>query len=1090
MRAMLAASVALGALVIATGAQAATTIGDKSQPVDTATANNGQPDDITITGTITVKSGTAVTLDSNNSITISGSVNMNSTANGSTGVLVEGGKTGNLTNNGGITLTDGSSRKDTNSDGLADGPWATGENLCAICVAGPGVFTGSITNGTTGDITVFGNDSYGISIGGLPTNGASNVPGSTLTGMVGNFSNTGVIAVTGDRSYGIITTAPITGTVNIAGSVTATGQGAVGVALENNVSGRVTFGGTITATGYSSTTAPTVSATLEKVLATPTEIENSGSAVVIAGNMAHGVLFDTPPTASTSNTDVDGDGVPDASQTASTVTVYGPAPAIAIGSSTQAITLSQVGTTVAASAADYAFGLILKGTVTASGIYSFKPATAIEVGVGDQGVTIQGGIRNSGTITATAIDQAATGLQLDDKAEADLILNSGAITASSTTAVSTDAHDAVAILLKPGSITNTINNSGAISAGLSGLLGNAYAIEDGSGTLKDVENSGSIFAGVTNPNSAPGDEALGGAVALDAHNNTTGVTFHQYQAPTPTGSTTAPAAPTTTGGIFLGTGADTVDIEAGSVTGLIAFGTGHDNLIINNGATVTGGIFQNDGGLSINLTNGTLTDANPGTLNISNLTVGAKGDLVVTIDPTAGTGGFNVSGNATFAAGASLGVRFTSLIQGPTEFDIVKVADPANLSASGINLSSIAANTPYLFTTTAGVNTANGTVFVDVQRRTAAQAQLIPAEAAAFNSFYTALGHDQQLTGAFLTPTTRAGFIQLYDQLLPDHSGAPLLSLASGVDAVSKALSDRRPIAPVGELTGWAQEINFYADKSQDTAFGFHSNGFGVASGLEMGTPVGALGTSLAFTSSGMKDLNAQGDENLAANLVELGFYWRETGPHLRTWVRVAGGYGWFDSTRQFVDVSSTDDVIRKATSGWDGYSLAAAGGMSWEQDFGNFFIRPEVSSEYFYLSENARNESGGGEVACSTTVTTNCGGDGFDLSIGKRQGHFFSATALMNFGGKFGVDGWLQPELHAGWTQYISVDPGVTMARFQSGGLPFALTADNLQGGGPVVGFRILANGAGGFLALEGDADLMKMYKRYQLMIRAGYRF
>src|SRR5262249_52238838 len=164
-----------------------------------------------------------------------------------------------------------------------------------------------------------------------------------------------------------------------------------------------------------------------------------------------------------------------------------------------------------------------------------------------------------------------------------------------------------------------------------------------------------------------------------------------------------------------------------------------------------------------------------------------------------------------------------------------------------------------------------------VQRRTAAEANMIQAEAAAFNPFYSALGTDGQLEALFLQQTTRQNFISLYDQMLPDHSGAPLLSLASGVDAVSRALADRRPVAPVGEVTGWAQEINFYADKSQDQAFGFRSNGFGLASGFEWGTPAGSFGTSLAFTSSDMKDNNAQGDENLSANLVELGVYWRET---------------------------------------------------------------------------------------------------------------------------------------------------------------------------------------------------------------------
>jgi hypothetical protein len=1093
MRALLAASVALGALAIATGAGAATKVGDGTQPIQTKTVNNGNPDDIDLTGTLTLKSGTAVTLNSNNSVTVDGGIAMNSTANGSTGILAQGGQTGSITNNGTISVTDGSSRTDTvNHDGIPDGPWATGEHMCAICVAGSGVFTGNITNGSSGQINVTGNDSFGISIGSLP--GQSN----TLTGMVGNLSFQGGINIIGDNNFGIINTAPITGTVTIAGSVNVQGANSVGVALDGDISGRVVFGGSISSTGYSSTTAPVDSTARQAVEKEPSDVQQGGSAVVIGANMAQGVLFDEAPTASSTNPDVDGDGVADTKQTNSSVTVFGSAPAIQVGSTTQTVTLGEVGTTVSASAADYAFGLILKGAVSASGVYTGKPATGVEIGVTDgvqtnQQVTIDGGIRNAGTITVSSQAGAATGIQMDALTEADLIRNDGTITASSIdSGGGADPHDAIGILLQSGAHSNTITNSGTISAVDVGIKGAAIAIQDLSGTVTDIENRGIITAVAADPNAPPGDEVAGREVAIDAHSSANGVTIHQFQL------ASTDAAPSIHGAIFLGAGADTVDIEAGSVSGLIAFGTGADNLIINGGSTVTGGIFQGDGGLSMNIVNGTLTKADANTLNITNLNLGAKGVLVLTIDPTAnsgaGSGGLVVSGAATLADGASFGVRFTSLLQSTATYDLVTVTNPANLTAGNINTDSITKNTPFLFVATPGVDLAAGTVSVTVRRRTATEAGMIPVQAALFNPFYTSLGSDEQLESLFLQQTTSQNFFKLYDQMLPDHSGAPLLSLASGVDAVSRALADRRPVAPLGEITGWAQEINFYADKQQDQAFGFRSNGFGLASGFEWGTPAGSLGTSLAFTSSDMKDNNAQGDENLSANMVELGVYWRETGPHLRTWARAAGGYAWFNSIRQFVAPATLSDeglVVRRADSSWDGYSLSAAAGMSYEADIGRWFIRPEVTTEYFYLSENGRSESGGGGPACTATLTTNCGGDAFDLGIGARHGHYFTASALMNIGGKFGADEWLQPELHFGWTQYISVDPGVTQAHFLADpSQPFNLFADSLNGGGPVVGFRLLANGAAGFIALEGDADLLDMYKRYQLMIRAGYRF
>ena len=51
-------------------------------------------------------------------------------------------------------------------------------------------------------------------------------------------------------------------------------------------------------------------------------------------------------------------------------------------------------------------------------------------------------------------------------------------------------------------------------------------------------------------------------------------------------------------------------------------------------------------------------------------------------------------------------------------------------------------------------------------------------------------------------------------------------------------------------------------------------------------------------------------------------------------------------------------------------------------------------------------------------------------------------------------------------------------------------LTGDNLSGGGPVVGFRLMAGGPMGYIALEGDVEDMAAYTEYVLMLRAAYRF
>ena len=139
-----------------------------------------------------------------------------------------------------------------------------------------------------------------------------------------------------------------------------------------------------------------------------------------------------------------------------------------------------------------------------------------------------------------------------------------------------------------------------------------------------------------------------------------------------------------------------------------------------------------------------------------------------------------------------------------------------------------------------------------------------------------------------LRGTGRAQFIDLYEQLLPDHAGGPLLSLSSGVDAVTRALTGRNASAAPGETSAWVQEINFYADKDKTETYGFRSEGFGVAGGVERGSDLGAVGISLAFTSSDLEDPESAAEEVLSANLLELGLYWRAQGQYWTTWARAA----------------------------------------------------------------------------------------------------------------------------------------------------------------------------------------------------------
>jgi hypothetical protein len=79
---------------------------------------------------------------------------------------------------------------------------------------------------------------------------------------------------------------------------------------------------------------------------------------------------------------------------------------------------------------------------------------------------------------------------------------------------------------------------------------------------------------------------------------------------------------------------------------------------------------------------------------------------------------------------------------------------------------------------------------------------------------------------------------------------------------------------------------------------------------------------------------------------------------------------------------------------------------------------------------------------------------------------------------------------LRFGWRQNISVDPGETIARFVTGGPDFTLTPQSIEGGGPLVGFRLNVGNELGMLTLSADAEMIEDYIRYMIFMRASFRF
>ena len=1051
----------------AAGAHAEVVISNaRTTPIVTSLATGTARDDIRFAsgGSIAVNTGTAVTVDTNNNIDLdSGSnITMANSADGSTAILVGPGATAaNITIGGAISVTDSiDTYPDTDSDGDLDGPMATGRDRFGLRLVGGTPLTGNILIESSGTITVEGANSRAVSV---------------ERALTGNITSFGGLRAVGDNAVGFATTATVTGGVSLQGSVTAQGLGASAVNIQGDVTGRLNLQADLAATGYRYTTRPS-DAAIAKL--DPDDLLQGGGAVIIGGNVGGGVLLDVRPadnktdvSTDPTTTDEDGDGIADASETNSAIANYGSAAALTVGSATRSVTLGAVGTTDPLS-----YGLINRGSISGDGVYDGVTGLGLQLGVaGGQTVTIAGGIRNEGTITGVGRNGGGTAISIGAGVTTPRLDNTGSITAGVSSTLPNSPTTAIDIAA--GANLPTIYNNNVIMANAGGGTSTVTGIRDRSGTLTTINNAGAIQAYLI-ANDA-GDPITGTTTAIDVSANTTGVTYRQYGEPsTPTTSdpdtdgdgVTDSNEPLTIGDIRFGSGADTLSLENGIINGAVSFGAGADRLSITGGASLTGAITDSDGQLDINIANGTLDARQTTMTTITSLNMGAAGDLIVTLDPAAGTtSGFRVNGAATIASGAGLGVRFNSLISGPQRFTII---DANSLTVGTIDQSAVQANSPYLFVVSAGADIAAGDVYIDARRRTAAEADLIAVESQAFDSFYGSLSGSEALRNAFISQTSREGFMDLYEQLLPDHSGGPLLSLASGVDAVTRALTGRNATVEPGDTSAWLQEINFYADKDKTDTYGFRSEGFGVAGGIERGTGLGAVGVSLAFTSSDIEDPEAEAEEILSANLVELGLYWRAQGQAWSTWARAAAGYATFDSTRQLV----TQDINLINTSSWNGFTLSLGGGASYEKNFGRLSVRPEVYAEYFSLNEDGHTEEGLEP--------------GFNLEIDDRKGHMFSGTAAVNIGYGFGENGWIRPEVRLGWRQNFSVDPGETIARFASGGSKFTLTPQSIEGGGPIAGFHLSVGNDLGKIAVSADVEKIEDYIRYTLLLRASFRF
>ncbi len=1056
----LLAGTALAALAAPLAAQTVINT-PRTTPVRTSQLDNGQGADLKIgtDGAITLSTGTAVTVDSDNDVTNDGKITITG-ADGATGIAVTGPRVADIVNTGTITVDESYTPTDSDKDGDLDGPFATGTGRAGIRVDGP--LTGRIVH--SGIIAVEGNQSAGIALGGP---------------LLGDLVHDGKTTVTGDDSVGVSAGA-IDGDVRLAGQIAATGKNSVGALMGGDIGGTLVVQGTIASTGYRKTTAP---ADVSKLDAD--DLLQGGSALVVAGDVAGGIVFDVAPrNADADDKDEDDDGIEDAKEGNAAIASYGAAPAVAIGAEDRDIAIG------AFAGSEEGYGIVMKGAVLGSGVYSGVTGTGFALGGRGGAVTVANGMQVTGSIAATAVDADATGLSLGAGATVPALVNGGAITAK----VTGTSGRAAAIVVAEGASLPTLSNAGTIRAETV-EKGSAYAILDRSGTLGIVENRGAILAG-----GAKAGE--GRSIAIDLSARTGDTTVKQLVA------AENAAAPAIEGAIRFGSGSDLFDIADGTVIGDATFGAGADRMRLTGDAAYSGkavfggqadqlslagtsrfvgtadfgggagslsigdksafsGVLAGAQNTAVSVAGGTLALTQPTT--IASLDMGATGVLGVTLGGDPQASALTVGGAASFAKGAKVGIRLTQLADTENPYRIVTAGSLAGADQLALE----SALLPFIYK--AALSTSGNTLSVAIDRKDIGELGLNRSEAASFDALYETLSKDEDVARIFLGIDT-SELLQAYvGTTLPDHAGGGFEGLSQALRAFDRHLTD--PVGPleqqgkfriVGDFATWKSK------KDRGETMAYDLDGLGFRGGVEYLTGIGAFGLTGSWL---WNKHEAPFDNTVDDTSYEGGVHWRGRFGALGAFARAGIGKSDFEGSRVFRGGTGEDAVSFTIQRDWSGDFASATGGVSLEGGSQFFFFRPSLVLDYLKLTESGSTETGGG--------------DALNLTVAERKSEELALNMAMAAGADlFGMqrrdEFWLRLEGEGGWRQLLSSTLGTTTARYGDGEA-FLLVPEERESGWFA---RLRAYGGNGFYTIGADAGAEEQFGKIGYNFRASIRF
>ncbi len=702
-------SAAVTALIAAPALAAGPTTITKIQTTAITTATDG---DTTINsgGGIQISAASpAVTVNSSN-LLLNGGLISNTNTTSAVGIEINPGggtiaDTSGVTNSGTIDLSGTGSQKVgiELTNGTYTGPIVltagssvikvTGDNSTGFLVGQTGTLNGDIT--LSGTIAMTPVNAQSVSTGTAST--IAEIAGTVNGNVTADASST--FTGTGEGTQGIVI-GPTGKICNAAGCSTPTSTTDIGT-LTN--AGNVTVVGFVATTGQSSS---------------KNGRPESGSALVVSGNVQGGIVNAGP----SSTSDTTAAATLSASGAVTSTTAL---PTVLIGPSTTTIAPLTIGKDTL-DASNPGFSFINRGNIAASPLNTNTSSLAFEIG-GQSAfeTTLQGGVFNSGTISATATsatatnssNPTATAFYIAPYATVPKLVVSGQAVGTSTT--STLGSIIASVSGQLGGVATAVRIDATPTQAGSGLAEidvttgakiiatatttqpatttdlESYGIYDYSGTVVTINNAGTIAATSTQltPNAGVTVQSNAAQAINLAHNTVGGITINN--AGTITGdvilNSTATGGGTTTLNVGAGSYSCPVSVNCAAqntaaaavatATGtsntlssqaviqgtnnVIAFGAGNEVLNINDFASVTAQVTAL-GTLNVNV-------AQQGKLNLTNVTAGLTAnnfninggtiDLAVS-EPLREQGVATVAatGSATLSQGTTLGVTIATFV--------------------------------------------------------------------------------------------------------------------------------------------------------------------------------------------------------------------------------------------------------------------------------------------------------------------------------------------------------------------------------------------------------------------------------------------